>query len=70
MRRQTKYPAESRVSKTFNAVGPDGKHVGAGFAFISPGAEAQETVLRDKRKKPCRIIALIRQGRTERGLRV
>lgn len=70
MRRQTKYPAESRASKTFNEVGPDGKHVGASFAFISPGTEARETVLRDKKKKPRRVIALIRRGRTESGLKV
>jgi len=70
MRRRSEYPAEPRASKTFNEVGPGEKHVGASFAFTSPGAEAQETVLRDKKKKPRRIIALIRRGRTERGLKV
>jgi hypothetical protein len=70
MRRRTEYPAEPRASKTFNEVGPDEKHVGASFAFTSPGTEARETVLKDKEKKPCRTFALIRQGRTERGLKV
>jgi hypothetical protein len=58
------------ASKTFNMVGPDEKHIGAGFAFTSPGTEARETVLRDKKKKPRRTFVLIRRGRTERGLKV